>query len=293
MIKKKKIAYLGPRGTYTEEAADFLFDNDPGIELMPYPSISDCLWATDEQTADACVVPIENSIEGSVNLTLDMLAHEVDLPIQAEVNVPISQTLYVRQEGLQLHQIEKLFSHPQAIAQCRRYIKKNLPHVQIVETKSTANACQTVRENEDKPYAAIGSRSARDLYGLIEVESCIQDYDNNITRFVLCGNALELPESGEHKTTLMVTLPENQGAGTLHQVLAAFAWRKINLTRIESRPTKKKLGNYYFFIDVDQLMDGVLLPGAMAELEALGCQVRLLGSYPSYMTNQKSLFVRD
>lgn len=280
----KKIAFLGPRGTYTEEATAIMIEEVDDVEVIPYPTIVDCIWATQDGETDACVVPIENSIEGSVFMTLDTLVHEVDIPIRSEIVVPIAQTLYAKEKHVPIDQMKTLYSHPQAIAQCRKFIREHLPLVNIIETKSTAAACQYVSEHDDEMAVAIGRPGVESIYGLVDLAHDIEDYDNNFTRFILCGSDLKLPPSEQHKTSLLVTLPHDfQGA--LYQVLAAFAWRKINLSRIESRPTKKKLGSYHFFIDVEQSMDGVLLPGAVAEIEALGCHVRLLGSYPSYIKN--------
>jgi prephenate dehydratase len=296
------IAFLGPRGTYTEEAARYLFGKREDVELKACRSIADCLFAAEHQQVKGCVVPVENSIEGSVNVTSDLLAHEVQLPIRAEVTVPISHTLYVGQQHVDPAQVEFLYSHPQAIAQCRKYIRHRLPQAQIVETSSTASACLKLKEEGASLSAAIGPQFASSIYGLVEVERNIQDYDNNFTRFIYCSkdaqngvhnqsdlesaklNARQkppLPGAASHKTSILVTLPADF-PGALHQVLAAFAWRKMNLTRIESRPTKKELFNYLFFIDIDHTLDDVLVPGAIAEIKALGCQVRVLGSYPVY-----------
>lgn len=281
---KHKIAYLGPHGTYTEEATCVL-EHMNDIEAIPYPTIIDCLWATYENKVDGCVVPVENSIQGSVLMTLDTLVHEVDVPIHGEIVVPVEHTLYAT-EDIQLDHIGKVYSHPQALAQCRSFLRKHMPNAQLIEKRSTAEACEYVSEQNNPRLVAIGTPLIKSIYPLVVLEKSIQDYDNNFTRFLLCGIDLKLPEEDHMKTSLIVTLPQDfQGA--LYQVLAAFAWRKLNLIRIESRPTKKKLGNYYFFIDLDQPMDDVLLPGAIAEIEALGCFVRLLGSFPSYTKTER------
>jgi prephenate dehydratase len=208
----------------------------------------------------------------------------VDLPIQAELALPITQNLLVakREKPLPLSEITKILSHPQAIAQSHNFLREHLPQAAIEYTNSTAMAAQIVSEHPEEPWAAIGTRLNVEIYPLEFAREGIQDYSNNFTRFVLVGQeALEMPPSPREKTTILVTLPEDF-PGALYQVLAAFAWRKINLSRIESRPTKKGLGSYYFVIDVEQKMDDILLPGAFAEIEALGCQVRQLGTYPVY-----------
>ncbi|WP_421616862.1 prephenate dehydratase [Brevibacillus sp. TJ4] len=281
---EKKLAYLGPRGTFTEEAARTLMDGRE-IELMPYPTIIDILNAVARGDVHYGVVPMENSIEGTVNMTLDWLIHEVDLPILAELALPITQNLLVakREQPLPLSAITRVLSHPQAIAQSHNFLREHLPQAAIEYTNSTALAAQTVSEHPDEPWAAIGTRLNVEIYPLEFAKERIQDFSNNYTRFVLVGHEpLEMPASKREKTTILVTLPEDF-PGALYQVLAAFAWRKINLSRIESRPTKKGLGSYYFVIDIEQKMDDVLLPGAFAEIEAIGCQVRQLGTYPFYI----------
>ena len=237
------------------------------------------------------VMPMENSIEGSVNATLDWLIHEVELPIIAELALPISQHLLVakRDAKLPLHSITKVLSHPHAVAQCHTFLQANLPHAEIEYTNSTALAAQMVSAQHDQPWAAIAPRLSANVYPLMFAEESIQDYANNYTKFVLVSKqAVAMPDSETEKTTILVTLPEDF-PGALYQVLAAFAWRKINLSRIESRPTKKGLGSYLFVIDIEQRMDDVLLPGAFAEVEALGCQLRQLGTYPFYVVKQNAI----
>lgn len=278
------IAFLGPHGTFTEEAARS-FPLQSRSVFKPYGSIIDVIAAVHRGDADYGVVPMENSIEGSVNATLDWLIHEVDLPIIAELALPISQHLLVakRDVALTFDQITKVLSHPHAVAQCHTFIQNYLPHAEIEYTNSTALAGQMVSSQPDKSWAAIGPRLAAEVYPLQFAKQNIEDYQNNHTKFVLISkHAHSMPEAATEKTTILVTLPEDF-PGALYQVLAAFAWRKINLSRIESRPTKKGLGSYYFVIDIEQRMDDVLLPGAFAEIEALGCQIRSLGTYPFYV----------
>lgn len=281
---QKKLAFLGPRGTFTEEAARALTAQQP-LSHVPYPSIIEVLNAVSRGEVTFGVVPMENSIEGTVNSTLDWLIHEVDLPILAELALPITQNLLVakREHPLPLTEITRVLSHPQAIAQSNNFLRENLPHASIEYVNSTAQAAQMVSEHPEELWAAIGTRLNVEIYPLEFAREQIQDYSNNYTRFVLVGQeSLELPASAKEKTTILVTLPEDF-PGALYQVLAAFAWRKVNLSRIESRPTKKALGSYYFVIDIEQKMDDILLPGAFAEIEAIGCQVRQLGTYPFYI----------
>ncbi|MFP3389162.1 prephenate dehydratase [Brevibacillus sp. SIMBA_040] len=286
---EKKLAFLGPRGTFTEEAARALTVGQK-LTHVPYPGIIEVLNAVAKEEVAFGVVPMENSIEGTVNSTLDWLIHEVDLPILAELALPITQNLLVakREEPLPFSEITRVLSHPQAIAQSHNFLRENLPNAGIEYVNSTALAAQMVSENPQEPWAAVGTRLNVEIYPLEFAKEQIQDYSNNYTRFVLVGREpLDMPASQKEKTTILVTLPEDF-PGALYQVLAAFAWRKINLSRIESRPTKKALGNYYFVIDIEQKMDDVLLPGAFAEIEAIGCQVRQLGTYPFYLLQANS-----
>lgn len=297
---KPKIAYLGPHGTFTEEALRVLtqqvsFNNTKQkAEMIPMVTIPDCLSACWRNEVDYAMVPMENSIEGSVNMTLDWLIHQVDLPIQAELTLPIQQHALIHpdQKDSPLEQIEKIYSHPHAIAQCHDFIRQHCPSSQLEYTKSTADAVQWVSQHPEQKWLAIGTKLAAEINHLSVKSESIEDHPNNFTRFVLVGaNALI---QGVHyhiesmsKTTILVTLPEDY-SGALHQVLSAFAWRKLNLTRIESRPTKKSLGSYFFFIDIGHIMDDVLVPGAISEIEALGCQVRYLGSYPCFVSKKMS-----
>jgi len=286
---EKKLAFLGPHGTFTEQAAR-AFPREQPFSLVPYPNIIEILNEVNRGQVDYGVVPMENSIEGTVNMTLDWLIHEVDLPILAELALPITQNLLVakRDQPLPLSEITRVLSHPQAIAQSHNFLREHLPQATIEYTNSTALAAQMVSEHPEEPWAAVGTGLNVEIYPLEFAREQIQDFSNNFTRFVLVGREpLDMPSSDREKTTILVNLPEDF-PGALYQVLAAFAWRKINLSRIESRPTKKALGSYYFVIDIEQKMDDVLLPGAFAEIEAIGCQVRQLGTYPFYMPKTNS-----
>lgn len=280
-----KIAFLGPKATFTDIAVRELFPNDEGI---PYTTIPDCLDAVIKKEVDACVVPLENALEGSVNITLDYLIHEMKLPIMAEVTAPIKQHLLVHP----IHQndwqnLEAIYSHSHAIAQCHKFLHHHYKGIPRVEVTSTAAAAKYVREHPEEHAAAIANELAATEYDLAIAKADIHDFDFNHTRFIVLSNQplsfeeQALPIAG-NKTTLMITLPVDDRSGALHQVLSAFSWRKLNLSKIESRPTKTGLGNYFFIIDVEMSMDDILIPGAIAELEALGCSVEVLGSYPYF-----------
>lgn len=280
-----KIAFLGPKATFTDIAVREMFPIDEGI---PYITIPDCLEAVIKDEVDACVVPLENALEGSVNITLDYLIHEMNLPIIGEVTAPIRQHLLVHpnHQG-SLEDLEVIYSHSHAIAQCHKFLHSKCKGIMRESVTSTAAAAKYVQENPDKKVAAIANELAAKEYGLSIAQSDIHDFDFNHTRFIILAKQPLLFESqplkiAGTKTTLMITLPSDDRSGALHQVLSAFAWRKLNLSKIESRPTKTGLGNYFFIIDIEMSMDEVLIPGAIAELEALGCSVNILGSYPYF-----------
>jgi prephenate dehydratase len=289
---ERTFAFLGPRGTNTEEAARMLFREDEAV-FVPCRTIPDCLEAVAAKKVKYAVVPWENSLEGSVNLTLDWMIHKIDLPILTELIIPISHQLVSarRESPLALSDVTKVLSHPQAVAQCHNYLRDYLSHADIEYVSSTAEAARLVSEHPEEPWVAISARQAVHAYPVTLLAENIEDAESNFTRFIVLGEEpLALPESDKHKTTILVTLPSDF-PGALHQVLSAFAWRRLNLSRIESRPTKTGLGNYYFVIDIEHKMDDVLLPGAFAEMEALGCQVRLLGAYPVFIKQRNGAHV--
>ncbi len=277
-----KIGYLGPKGTFTKLAVDEAFngENKQGFQTIPA-----CIDAVKSGEIDIGVVPLENAIEGTVHLTLDYLVHQVRLPIVAEIVVPIRQHLLVNRGFTgDLKDITQVHSHSHAIAQCNQYIHHELSQATIKHTTSTARAAEVVSMSEE-PIAAIGNKLAAEEYGVDIIQENIHDFPNNHTRFAVLANNKDVVRIThpihEERTSLLITLPSDY-AGALHQVLSAFAWRKMSLSKIESRPMKTGLGNYFFIIDVNQPYDDVLFPGVKAELEALGCKVTMLGTYPVY-----------
>ncbi|MED3623695.1 prephenate dehydratase [Neobacillus thermocopriae] len=277
------VGYLGPKATFTELAVKKVFS---GFTPFPFQTIPECMDAVVEGQVDLAVVPLENALEGSVNITLDYLTHVVQIPIVGEVTLPIKQHLMVHPENAEnWQQVSRVYSHSHAIAQCYKFLHHHLKGVPFESVSSTAAAAQLVKETPMQNIAAIANELAAEVYGLSIVKRNIHDFDHNHTRFVILATQKNfdfaaLSGSTHWKTTLMVTLPSNQ-AGALHQVLSAFAWRKLDLSKIESRPMKTGIGNYFFIIDLEMKLDDVLIPGAIAELEALGCGVKVLGSYPS------------
>lgn len=284
----KRIALLGP-GTFSEESTQHVFGTD-AFQYVTFKSIEDVFRAVVDGDSDYSVIPIENTIEGTVRNHLDYLVHEIELPILAEWVYPIRMNLLGLPAGgvttddpaKPFAHIRKVLTHHAAPAQCSHFLKERLPHAEVELVGSTAEGARLVKEAGDPTVAAISPLAPAKLYGLDLLAADIQDHDDNMTRFILIGREqLELSRPSQPKTTILVTLAENF-PGALHQVLAAFAWRRINLTRIESRPTKKKLGSYYFYIEVEGTIESVLIPAALEEIRATGCQVRLLGCYPSY-----------
>ncbi|WP_243290686.1 prephenate dehydratase [Bacillus sp. FJAT-47783] len=286
-----KVSYLGPKATFTHLAVLSFFGSD--VELIPYHTIPSNMDAVDNQDVELAVIPIENALEGSVNLTIDYLIHEKPLFIVGELIAPIEQHLMVhpcRKDSWE--QIERVYSHSHAIAQCHKFLHQELPYVSYDYATSTGAAAKYIHENPDKNVAVIANALAAKEYGLHIVKRNIHDYHHNHTRFVILHpekqysliNERNLEKNGD-KTTLVITLPLNR-AGALHQVLSAFSWRNLDLSKIESRPMKTGLGDYLFIIDIESKMDDVLIPGAIAELEALGCTTKVLGSYPSFQISE-------
>lgn len=286
MAKKeweKRIAFLGPEGTFTELATKELFPNDWTI---PFKSIPECIEAVDAGQVDLAVVPVENALEGSVPLTIDYLFHEADLFISAEVLTPIEQNLMVHKNNVEKYEeIERVYSHPHALAQCHKYLYYHFKSVPLSQSSSTAAAAQFVAENPELCVAAIANVAAAEQYDLQIVQKNIHDFHFNHTRFFVLSKRNDRIERDEDKqqikTTLMIKLPSDR-SGALHQVLSVFAWRQINLSKIESRPLKTGLGDYFFIVELLEDENAPLMRGAMEELRTLGCSVKSLGSYYTY-----------
>lgn len=287
----KTVALL-PAGSVSDEAAKLLFQSEE-INYKYHRAIADVFLSTVNNISQYSVIPIENTIDGSVSLHLDWLIHEVNLPIQAEWVYPSIQNLIGRKIELEneagqldLSKVKKVISHPVAMAQCLSFIRENMPHAEMEYVGSTSESVKIVREHAGEGLVAIGTRLAAKNNNLDILISKVTDHDNNYTRFFLIGEKpFQLNKESTAKTSLLITLPEDF-PGALHQVLSAIAWRKINMSRIESRPTKKKLGSYHFYIEILMGSEQFLLQSAIQEIEAIGCQVRILGSYPSYKYEQ-------
>ncbi|HCJ67404.1 MAG TPA: prephenate dehydratase [Elusimicrobia bacterium] len=268
--KKLKIAYLGPEATFTHQAAIKNFGKS--AEYISAKSISDVFAEVEKERADYGVVPIENSTEGVENHTLDMFI-ESDLKICAETLLEISHYLLSREENLQ--KIKCIYSHPQALAQCRNWLEDHLPNAELIETASTAGAAQKVKK--ESTAAAIASDLAAELYGLKIVASRIEDRSDNFTRFLVISKNFPAP-SGMDKTSILFSIKDRIGA--LHDMLVPFKKNNINLTKIESRPTKKKAWEYIFFVDFAGHIVESKVKKALNELEEQCLYLKILGSYP-------------
>ncbi|MEO4052133.1 prephenate dehydratase [Solibacillus sp. CAU 1738] len=281
---EKRIAFLGPEASFTYLATKGLFPND---WLMPQASIPECIEAVAEGKTDLAVVPLENALEGSVPLTIDYLFHEADLYVVGEVTSKIQQHLMVNKTQVENWQnITAIYSHPHALAQCHKYLFYRFSGVPLNQYSSTAAAAKLVSESPNECIAAIANSSAAEKYGLEIVEKNIHDFQFNHTRFfVLSKENIRLPQGNNDtkKTTFMITLPSDV-SGALHQVLSVFAWRKLNLSKIESRPLKTGLGDYFFIVDILADEEEPMMRGAVEELTALGCTVKSLGTYYSFTT---------
>ena len=275
------VAFLGPAGTYTEEA--LLASATEPIEAVACVTVHETVMAVQEGRADRAVVPIENSLEGGVAATLDALAVEADrVRICAEVVHPIHHNL-IAAEPLELADITRVLSHPQATAQCALFLRESLPTAELVPATSTAEAVRMVRDSGE-PWAALGSKLSAELYGCEVLADRVEDRSDNLTRFVWLARAGEQPVEleGFAKTSIVFWGFNDSSPGALVEVLRELSDRDINLTKIESRPRRVALGHYMFFADLDGHENE---PQVAEALEALGRRVqtlRVLGSYPAW-----------
>src|SRR4051795_8997545 len=275
-----RIAYLGPRGTFSEDAMQAAV-GDAEVEPAPAASVYDAIQAVREGEADRALVPFENSIEGAVTATLDTLAFDADgVTLVGEYDLPIRHCLIAR-EQIALEDIEVVVSHPQASAQCARFIRENLPQAEVRGAPSTAEAVRTVAES-DQPWAALGAESAALLYGAAVLRHGVEDEADNITRFVwVAPEGTTLSGSGPWRTSMVFSVLGEDHPGALVDALQVFSHRAVNLTRIESRPLRRGLGRYQFFLDVEGVASDEPLSGAIEGLRTKAENVRLLGSWPT------------
>lgn len=271
------VAYFGPRGTFTEQALFTQGDLSSG-QTIPYPSIPDVLDAVSTGEVDLGFAPIENSIEGSVNVTLDALAFDHDLLIQREVVIPIELCL-MAMPGTRMEDISVVSSFPHAIAQCRGFLADRLPGVEVEPANSTADAARALAERADPHGAVIANARAAEVYGLEILEVAIDDHEENATRFVAVARE-GIPAPTGHDKTTVVVFQRADAPGSLLAILQQFAARAINLTKLESRPTKQRLGSYCFMIDLEGHIGNELVADCLRDLRVTH-DVKFLGSYPA------------
>jgi prephenate dehydratase len=274
-----KIAFLGPEGTFSEEALLTAIERSD-LDSAPLPTIYDCVIAVQERQVERAFVPIENSLEGSVDATLDTLVFETDeVQIVGELVHPVRHSLIARSE-LALEDIERVVSHPQANAQCARFLRERLSGAEVVAAPSTADAVRMVAET-DARWAALGTRLSAELNDCRVLLEGVEDHPDNETRFVWLGRERPGESSpGPFKTSIVFWgLPDAPGA--LVKVLRAFADRGVNLSKIESRPLKQGLGRYIFFADLEGADGDQEIAGAVDAVRSQVDTVRVLGSYPA------------
>ena len=287
------IGVMGPEGSYSEKAAKLWTAKYDlcSAEFRYFADIEDTLLAAVQGKSDLSVIPVENSIEGSVGITLDLLL-EKDVKMVGEVVVKIEHCLLAKGR---LDEIRIILSHPQGLAQCRHFLKKHFPGTELRSTGSTSNAARLAGEFEE--MAAIASTEAAECYKLNTLLSNIQDQKENYTRFIVLKAGEKDPNAGEKdpfkqasfstcknspfKTSMIVYLQKDR-PGALYEILGAFAKRKINLTKIESRPSKKELGDYYFYIDFEGHSSDALIKDALEDIKVKVDTLKVLGSYPAF-----------
>lgn len=280
------IAYLGPAATFTQQA--LLSQPDlAALDARAVASITDVLVATAAGDVDLGLAPIENAIEGSVTVTLDSLAFDLDLLIQRELVIDVSLNL-LGMPGARLEDIAEVSSYQVATAQCRRFLTTQVPGAKVAAANSTAEAAETVAALGDPTKAAIGTSLAAEVYGLEVLAADIEDHTDNQTRFVVVARE-GIPGPTGHDKTSIVVFQRADVPGSLLSILQEFAARAINLSKLESRPTKSRLGEYCFLIDLEGHIDDELVADCLRDLKSKQADVRFLGSYPAAGANGPAL----
>lgn len=279
----KKLAFLGPHGTNSEEAAIYMANlRQEKMNLVAYNTIQDAIQAVAQKDVDYCLVPVENSIEGSVRITLDTLAHDVDLMIESELIWSVHNQLLTKNPNAKIHTI---ISHIQPLAQCREYLKRHYPTAKTESVSSTARAAEKASCYGDG-YAAIATKTAADLYNLQIIDTDIQDVEDNFTRFILLTNKDKVKKY-QDVANMMIICQIDGRAGSLYELLGDFACRKVNMTRIESRPARTSLGEYIFFIEIDANVDKDILQEALMQASKKCFWLKNLGKFPVYKASNK------
>ena len=275
---RRRVGFLGPEGTFTEQAL-LSQDDLAGDELVPMATIAEVLSATDDGSIDLGFVGIENSIEGTVNATIDALAFEHDLLIQREVELGIQLNL-MAPTGMAMGDVTRVLTFPVAAGQCRTWLATNLPGVEVVAANSNAEAARLVAEEHDGVSAAVAPSLAAKIYGLEVLANDIEDHPENTTRFVLVAQD-RIPAATGHDKTTIVVFQRMDRPGSLLAILQEFAARAINLTKLESRPTKKGLGHYCFIMDLEGHLSDELVADCLRDVRSKVEDIKFLGSYPA------------
>jgi prephenate dehydratase len=275
-----RIAYLGPAGTFTEDALREAAPKE-GFEPLRTRGIPDAILAVERGEAERALVPIENSLEGSIRPTLDTLALEAEgVTIVGEHDYRVRVHLIAR-EGVQIGDVEAVLSHPQPLAQCAHFLRETLADVELRSVSSTAAAVRMVSESS-RPWAALGARAAAELYGCELLAEGVEDQDDNVTRFVwIAPQGTEPSGEGPWKTSLVFSELGADHPGALVDALGEFSSRGINLTRIEPRPLRQGLGQYMFFCDLEGRETDQAVAEALAGVRGKAGSMRILGSYPA------------
>ena len=266
-----KVSYLGPKGSFSEIALLNYFDNN--AEPIPLPTIVEVFESIEKNESDYGIIPIENSIEGSINNTHDLLISS-NVMITGEIELLINQCLLSK--GNSIENIEILYAHPQSLGQCQNYIRLNLPGAELLPVISNSEGAKMlVNSNE----GCIGSEKLSSDYNLNILDTGIQDFSDNTTRFIIIGTQTA-KKSSKDKTSIIVSPPDSQDSGSLFKVLKSFANYDVNLSRIESRPSKRGKWNYVFFIDLEGHCNDKNILKSLSELKEQNIKIKTLGSYP-------------
>ena len=275
-MTNKSISFLGPAGTYSEQAAQIWCGE---CDLVSVDSIPDVAQAVNDGRSEIGIVPIENSIEGGVTFTLDLLIHDSDLSICGEIVIPINHNLMSKNE-INYIDIKTVYSHPQSLGQCRQFLASNLPNANLVASLSNSAAVEEMM-NSPLNSAAISSDQAAKIYGAKILQKNVEDRSNNETRFIVLGKN-DHPKTGNDKTSLCFEFQGDQ-PGILSESLTEFASRDINLVKIESRPNKKSLGRYVFLVDIEGHISDQKVTQSINALSSKVAMIKVLGSYPKFI----------
>lgn len=276
-----KYAYLGPEGTFSEAALRNVLPPSSGVVHEPFPTVLAALESVRKSDCAAAVVPVENSIKGVVQATLDALSRAGQLRITGEIELPVTFVL-IAKPSTTLADVKRVLSHPHALSQCGRWLATRLPDVQVVTADSTAAAAREVAAGADASAAAIAAPTTAEKYGLQVLASKIGERENAITRFVLVSRTSFLPApSGRDRTSLLVSIGDGS-PGALVKILTVLSAQGVNLTGIQSWPTGTRLGSYRFFVDVAGHIEDPQVRKAVAALPSVGARVNFLGTYPRH-----------